>query len=208
MFLRRLVQLASVSLLWTASALSRGKRLAAVRDPSRPGGHPRVCAISWARCSSVGRMARQAVQGFRPLFLTTRTGEAVEKNLLYPLFTWKSQQPGYSLAQFPSPDRAPIQRRGTAAGERSLRHLAVLFFPARRRSGEILPRPFSPSAGTLKNRLGRDRISFVLWPLYLQTEKKGRRGDAHAMADHQRLQRPRLQRLRALAPVRPATARR
>src|SRR6478735_7708791 len=40
------------------------------------------------------------MQGFRPLFLTTRTGERVERNLFYPLFTWKSQPGSSSLSFF------------------------------------------------------------------------------------------------------------
>ena len=38
-------------------------------------------------------------QGFRPLFMTTRTGDVTEGNFIYPFFTWR-YEPGYRYFSF------------------------------------------------------------------------------------------------------------
>ena len=98
MFFRRLVQLISISLLWTASAWAEENvwPLFVIRnDPADAAESAQyVGPLFFHR--TVGA---QDIRGFRPLFLTTRTGEKVEKNILYPLFTWRSE-PGYSSFSF------------------------------------------------------------------------------------------------------------
>src|SRR6187402_2822970 len=98
MFFRRLVQLISLSLLWTASGWAEENvwPLFVIRhdQPDTVESAQYVGPLFFRRTDGT-----QEIQGFRPLFLTTRTGEKVEKNILYPLFTWHGQ-PGYSSFTF------------------------------------------------------------------------------------------------------------
>ena len=98
MFFRRLVQLISLSLLWTASVCAEENvwPLFVIRNDQAGTAESAqyVGPLFFHRTDGI-----QDVRGFRPLFLTTRTGDKVEKNIIYPLFTWKSQ-PGYSSFSF------------------------------------------------------------------------------------------------------------
>lgn len=172
MSLRRLIQLASVSLCFlTTSGWAEENvwPLAVTRSDQ-------VGSAEWAQY--LGPLffhqenAEKDVHGFRPLFLTTRSGDAVEKNILYPLFTWKSQ-PGFSSFNFFKLIDHQSNSGGTAP--RSDRFdIWPVYFSRHASDPEKSYQAFFPVGGAIKNRLGRDKISFVLFPLYLQTQKKGR----------------------------------
>ena len=117
------------------------------------------------------------VEGFRP-FYTRRQGvggDTPEITVLYPLFYIRNYGPNYEWSILKL-----INHFGRRSGE-SVR-------PATQEQDfDVWPFYFSsvtpdpadsyhalwPVAGTLQHRFSRDRISFVLWPLYLQTEKDG-----------------------------------
>lgn len=111
--------------------------------------------------------------GLRPVYLETRNGEKHESSFLYPFFIWR-RQPDYSYFTF---FHLLEHRTGTGDLARHNEQFDVWPFYFSRRSAdpEKSYHALFPIGGTLKNRLSRDRIDFVLFPLYMQTEKKGRR---------------------------------
>jgi len=172
MFLRRLIQLASVSLCLVASGWAEENvwPLFVIRSGQADTVESAqyVGPLFFHRSDGV-----TDVRGFRPLFLTTRTGETVERNLFYPLFTYRTQ-PGYSSFNFfHLIEHQSNAESGTTPNDRF--DIWPVYFSRRAADPEKSYQAFFPIGGTLKNRLGRDKITFVLWPLYLQTEKKGRR---------------------------------
>jgi len=171
MFFRRLVLLASVSLSLAASGLAEENvwPLFVVRRDQPGTAESAQYAGPLFFHQSDGT---KDVRGFRPLFLTTRTGAAVEKDILYPLFTWRSQ-PGYtSFSFFRLVDRQ--SRAGGTAPPDGIFDIWPVYLSRHSSDPDKSYQAFFPLGGTVKNRLGKNRISFVLFPLYMQTEKAGR----------------------------------
>ncbi len=112
-------------------------------------------------------------QGLRPLFMTTRTGDVTTGNFLYPFFTWR-HEPGFQafsffqLVNFRSTSDQP------AATDRHFDIWPVYFSRNAADDPGGNYRAVFPLGGTIKNRFGRDRIDFVLFPLYGQTLKNGK----------------------------------
>jgi hypothetical protein len=113
------------------------------------------------------------VRGFRPLFMTTRTGDVTTGNFLYPFFTWR-YEPGYRTFSF---FKLVNFRSDSPSAAETDRHFDIwpVYF-----SRSVADDPAGnyhavfPLGGTIKNRFGRDRINFVLFPLYGQTLKNGK----------------------------------
>lgn len=172
MFLRRLVQLICVSLFWTASAWAEENvwPLFVFRtdETGTAESAQYIGPLFFHRTDGT-----QDVRGFRPLFLTTRTGENVEKNILYPLFTYR-RQPNYSSFTF-----FHLIERHSRTGESEPPDGTFDIWPIYLSRHTDDPatsyQAVFPLGGTVKNRLGKNRISFVLFPLYMQTEKAGRK---------------------------------
>jgi len=171
MFYRRLIQLASVSLclaasgraeenVWPLFVIRRNEAETAVSEQY-------LGPLFFHRSDGV-----KDVRGLRPFFLTQRTGENVEKDILYPLFTWH-HQPGYNWFSI----FHLIERRdnaGDQAPPSGTFDIWPVYFSRKTDDPEKSYQAFFPLGGTTKQRLGRDQISFVLFPLYLQTKKAGR----------------------------------
>lgn len=112
-------------------------------------------------------------QGVRPLFMTTRTGEVTEGNFIYPFFTWR-HEPGYRFFSF---FQLVNFRSDTNAEAESDNRFDIWPFYFSRNSTDNPAgnyRAFFPLGGTIKNRFGKERINFVLFPLYGQTLKNGK----------------------------------
>jgi hypothetical protein len=119
----------------------------------------------------------QRVEGFRPLYTKRRTvgGDTAEVTVLYPLFYIRNYGPNYEwsiLKLINHFGRRPGQSIRPATEEQDFDVWPFYF------SSVVPDKPDSyhalwPIAGTLQHRFSRDRINFVLWPLYLQTEKDG-----------------------------------
>lgn len=110
--------------------------------------------------------------GLRPLYLETTEGETVHGSLLYPFFTWR-RQPGFETSSFFQlvNRRTDTVRTGTP----EQRFDVWPFWFSRATGTEATSyRALFPLHGTIKNRFGRDRISFTAFPLYSHTEKAGR----------------------------------
>ncbi|AOS43777.1 hypothetical protein Verru16b_00835 [Lacunisphaera limnophila] len=111
-------------------------------------------------------------QGLRPVYMTTRTAEVTEGNILYPFFTWR-QQADYRTFSF-------FQLVNTRADTTDAAHpdhrfdVWPFYFSRQTDDPALNYRALFPLVGEIRQRFGRDRLSFVVFPLYLQTEKGGR----------------------------------
>jgi hypothetical protein len=110
-------------------------------------------------------------QGMRPLLLQTTAGQRRTTQLLYPLFTWQKEGAYRSFSFF----QLVNARRQAEPGQEATRNLDVWPFYFSRDTGvpDTSYRALFPIGGTIKQRLGYDRIHFVLFPGYLQTQDKG-----------------------------------
>jgi len=111
------------------------------------------------------------VKGFRPFYLRINEGKRETSALFYPFFTWQKEEDYryftfFELINF---------RRQTDADAQTIRNLDVWPFYFSRDAGEpeTSYQAFFPLGGTIKNRFGKDRIHFDLFPLYMDTEKQG-----------------------------------
>jgi len=117
------------------------------------------------------RSGKSEQTGLRPLALGTSSPGQEEGNLLYPFFTWRQQTDGFATFSFfqlvnitrnPAADDAPAEARFDAW---------PFYFSRDTGDPATSYRALFPFGGTLKNRFGRDRIDFTLFPLYARTEK-------------------------------------
>lgn len=121
----------------------------------------------------------RTVSGFRPLFAQwkTPTGEASETNFLYPVFVYRANDETYRWSVLQLINRSGDQPERAAQLPEAMRYdtfdLWPFWFSRDTRDPETSYRAFFPFGGTIKNRLGYDRISFTLFPFYSRTEKKG-----------------------------------
>ena len=111
-------------------------------------------------------------KGLRPLYLSTTADGVTTGNFLYPFFTWR-QEKGYRTFSF---FELVNSRTDAPAGGPADRHFDVwpFYFSHTAADPAESYRALLPLGGTIKNRFGKDRISFVLFPFYSHTEKNGR----------------------------------
>ncbi len=109
----------------------------------------------------------------RPLFYRAVDEEGRSStDVLYPLFgaTNKGDSSRFHFFHLFSFDFGESE-----SGSRNRGYLFPFFFYGEEEQGSY--KAFFPFGGTLYNWFGRDRISFVLFPIYSQTERKGTRVD-------------------------------
>jgi len=111
------------------------------------------------------------VEGFRPFLLRSREGPRETTMLLYPFFTWQREEGYRSFSFF----QLINVRRETEPDNQTLHAFDVWPFYFSRDTGEPGEsyRALFPIGGTIKHRFGYDRIHFVLFPFYADTEKSG-----------------------------------
>lgn len=109
--------------------------------------------------------------GFRPLYLQARAEDKVSRSFLYPLFTWE-KQPGFSSFSF---FQLINRRQTTEPGTPEVRGFDVWPFYFSKETGDPATtyHALLPVAGTIKQRFGRDRLTWYAFPLYLNTDKSG-----------------------------------
>ncbi len=118
-----------------------------------------------------------SVAGFRPFYVRTTDDQGLTRvaTVLYPVFTYRSdgEVSQWSVLQL-------INRSGRADGAplaKDQKYEAFdiwpFWFSRQTDSPETSYRALFPIAGTIKSRLGVDRVSWVVWPLYVQSEKAG-----------------------------------
>lgn len=123
--------------------------------------------------------APATISGFRPFWIQTKDpqGELRTGWALYPLFTYAADNDTYKWSVFELIRRT--DRKAGGAPPNSVFDQSGEFdvwpFWFSRDTGnpELSYRALFPIAGTVKNRLGFERASWVLFPLYFQTEKRG-----------------------------------
>ena len=112
------------------------------------------------------------LNGFRPFYLHTQAGRQATTHLLYPLFTWQKEGGDRSFGFF----ELINFRRQTDPVQPTVRTFDVWPFYFSRDTGRPADsyRALFPLGGTIKQRFGKDRIHFVLFPLYSGVDKNGR----------------------------------
>lgn len=117
------------------------------------------------------------VEGVAPLYLrrTQADGQLVQVDVLYPLFVYRDYGPNYGWSFFHLLnrfDRKPGQPVGPQTEETDF-DIWPFYFSERVRNPPSSHWGIVPFWGNLVHRMSRDRISWVLYPLYIQTEKDG-----------------------------------
>lgn len=113
------------------------------------------------------------IEGFRPLYLHVEADGKESSYFAYPLFTWETG-PGYRAFSF---FQLFNRRRSMEPGQPEVRGFDAwpLYFSKETGDPATTYHALFPFGGTIKQRLGYDRIHFVLFPCYLQTEQAGAR---------------------------------
>jgi hypothetical protein len=115
----------------------------------------------------------EADYAIRPFFYSTVDDEGRSStDVLYPIFSYQSKKDSMSfqLIQLFKYDSGEPE-----SGSRNRHYIFPFLFYGEEEQGTY--RAFFPFGGTLYNWFGRDRITFTLFPLYSQTERKGTQVD-------------------------------
>ena len=109
--------------------------------------------------------------GFRPFYLSSKRPGVETDYLLYPFFTWRNEKGYHSFSFF----ELVNESRLTEPGQPPYRGFDVWPFYFSRDTGDpdTSYKALFPIGGTIKHRLGYDRLHFVLFPLYAEIEQKG-----------------------------------
>jgi hypothetical protein len=106
------------------------------------------------------------VFSIRPLWTRFDTPDETRAHILYPLANW-TQREGVGFGHILNLVR---YRKNTVRGAERFEAFPLLFYSDGPEPDERYAALF-PVGGVLKNRLFRDRIEFVLWPLYVRTHR-------------------------------------
>lgn len=108
-------------------------------------------------------------EGLRPLYLHTVLADRETSHLLYPFFTWERRGGDTNFSFF---QLVNDRRRADDSG-RAVRGFDVWPFYFSRDTGDPATsyRALLPFGGEIKNRFGKDRLTWTLFPLYFHTEK-------------------------------------
>lgn len=113
------------------------------------------------------------VRGFRPFYVERldQLSHAVQRDILYPFFTYRSYVDGYRWKVFSLINRHSAQ---SASGEKNDRgfDLWPFYFSRDTGSADTTYHAVFPLYGSVVNRFGQDRWSWVLFPLYGKFEKR------------------------------------
>ena len=117
--------------------------------------------------------------GLRPLWVQTKTpqGNFRAALFLYPLFSYTADAETYKWSVLELINRSGRFSSSAAPKSELERSSGFDIWPFwfSRETGDPTTsyQALFPVAGTIKHRLGFDRLSWVAWPLYFQSEKKG-----------------------------------
>lgn len=115
--------------------------------------------------------------GFRPFWMQTRdvNGMITEGAFLYPIFIYRADSDTYRWSVFNLINRAAPKHGISVYRADQTRNFDVwpFYFSRNTEDPATTYHALFPIYGTIQERLWHDRISFVLWPLYLRTEKSG-----------------------------------
>jgi len=115
--------------------------------------------------------------GVRPFYVQTQdaTGLTTEATMLYPIFVYRGYSDTYRWSFFNLINVAGPSSAATTAttGQAKAFDLWPFWFSRETGSPDTSYHALFPIAGTVKGHFNRDEISWVLWPLYLHTERNG-----------------------------------
>ena len=113
-------------------------------------------------------------QGFRPFYVRVKSEENVKTDILYPLFFFRKYPDAYKWSVFQLINGEGIDRVATLSGQPTDRHLDIwpLYFSHETGDPRDSYRALLPFYGTVFGRLGFDRLSWVLFPLYVDAYKR------------------------------------
>lgn len=115
------------------------------------------------------------VRMLRPLFLRQEKGDRETMHFLYPLLTWRREGADTWFSFF----QLVNDRRETGLGGGRVHGLDVWPFYFSRQTGDPATsyRALLPVAGEIKNRFGKDRLTWLAFPAYFRVEQDGRHTD-------------------------------
>lgn len=117
--------------------------------------------------------------GFRPFWVQLHTPQGAFRAgyFLYPLFSYSVDENTYKWSVFElirrhdrRPSAAPPGSTFEQSGEFEI---FPFWFSRETGDGELSYKGLFPIHGTIKNKLGFERLSWTLFPLYVENEKKG-----------------------------------
>jgi hypothetical protein len=121
--------------------------------------------------------AGDRLEGFRPFYVerTHPSGGTAETTVLYPLFYYRTYGDNYSWSLFKLVNRNG-RRDGappTARTEEDTLDIWPFYFSRDTGDPSTSYHAVMPIAGEIQDRIGYDRLSWTLFPLYVRTEKHG-----------------------------------
>ena len=119
------------------------------------------------------------VSGFRPFWVQTHdaAGNFRAGYFLYPLFSYTADENTYKWSLFELVrhwDRRPSAGAPTSIfDQRGEFEIFPIWFSRQSGDPELSYRGLFPIYGTVKNKLGFERLHWILFPLYVENEKRG-----------------------------------
>jgi hypothetical protein len=113
--------------------------------------------------------------GFRPFYVKGPGDGSVKTDILYPLFFFRKYPDAYKWSVFQLINGEGIDASVTRAGGATDRHFDIWPFYFSHETGDPVDsyHALLPIYGTVKYRVGFDRLSWVLFPLYAESTSKG-----------------------------------
>jgi hypothetical protein len=113
--------------------------------------------------------------GFRPFYVELVGTDTVRTDILYPLFFYRRYSDSYKWSVFELINHEGIYENVTKAGGPKDKHLDIWPFYFSHDTGDPVDTYHAvfPIYGTMKHRLGYDRLSWVGFPIYVASLKKG-----------------------------------
>jgi hypothetical protein len=115
--------------------------------------------------------------GLRPLYVGITGGDAEKTDILYPLFYYRRYPEHYKWSILELVNHEGVLDSVTRAGGPTDRHFDIWPFYFSHETADPIDtyHALFPIYGTMKYRLGFDRLSWVLFPIYVQSLKRDTR---------------------------------
>jgi hypothetical protein len=113
--------------------------------------------------------------GFRPFYGKITGGGSVRTDILYPLFYYRKYPDSYRWSILSLINGEGVDSSVSRAGGPTDKHFDVwpFYFSHETKDPVDTYHGLLPIGGNIRYRLGFDRLSWVLFPIYVQTVKKG-----------------------------------
>jgi hypothetical protein len=114
-------------------------------------------------------------EGFRPFYVRVTGGGSIKTDILYPLFFFRKYPDSYKWSILQLINGEGVDAAVTRAGGPTDRHFDIWPFYFSHYTADPVDtyHALLPVYGTVKYRIGFDRLSWVLFPLYVEAEKRG-----------------------------------